>query len=92
MSAPARDTVDDLPRDLYANDPARDLDERRNIKLKIPLRQHIRLHALRLYSGQSASHAVETALDLYFERVRAEAKGPAPTATGLPDAAANEVA
>lgn len=84
--------ADDTPRDLYASDGGRDLGEKRNIKLKLPLRQHIRLHALRLYSGQSPSVAVEEALDLYFERVRSEARsatpGPAldPSSPGLGEA------
>lgn len=71
---------DASPRDLYAPDGERDLGVKRNIKLKLPLRQHIRLHALRLYNGQSPSVAVEEALDLYFERVRNEARGGTPEA------------
>ncbi|MGQ0534532.1 MAG: hypothetical protein ACT4PT_00465 [Methanobacteriota archaeon] len=49
----------------------KDLSARKSIKVKIPLRQHIKLHALKLFSENNISEVVEAALDDYFVKLRA---------------------
>jgi hypothetical protein len=56
---------------LYADENRRDLTSRKSIKVKLPIRQHIKLHALKLFSENNISQTVEAALDLYFDRMRA---------------------
>jgi len=55
---------------LFVNEPRRDLAQRKSIKVKLPIRQHIKLHALKLFSENNISETVEAALDLYFEQMR----------------------
>ncbi|MCA1814760.1 MAG: hypothetical protein LC624_12585, partial [Halobacteriales archaeon] len=55
---------------LYVDEQRRDLDSRKSIKVKLPIRQHIKLHALKLFSENNISQTVEAALDLYFDRMR----------------------
>jgi hypothetical protein len=55
---------------LYVDEQRRDLDSRKSIKVKLPIRQHIRLHALKLFSENNISQTVEAALDVYFEQMR----------------------
>jgi len=40
----------------------------REMKVKIPVQQHIWLHALKIRDGQQISETVERALAEYFER------------------------
>lgn len=40
----------------------------REMKVKIPVHQHIRLHALKIRDGQQISETVERALADYFDR------------------------
>lgn len=40
----------------------------REMKVKIPVHQHIRLHALKIRDGQAISETVERALSEYFDR------------------------
>ena len=40
----------------------------REMKVKIPMHHHIRLHALKIRDGQQISATVEQALTEYFER------------------------
>lgn len=56
---------------LYVDEQRRDLTARKSIKVKLPIRQHIKLHALKLFSENNISQTVEVALDLYFDRMRA---------------------
>ncbi|MBW3581510.1 MAG: hypothetical protein KY455_00275 [Euryarchaeota archaeon] len=46
--------------------------ELKEMKVKVPLEYHIKLHGLKLLSNQSISKSVETALQKYF----AELEGP----------------
>lgn len=64
---------------LFYNGQKRDLTARKSIKVKLPIRQHIKLHALKLFKESNISETVEAALDMYFERMRAERE-----AAGLP--------
>ncbi|HEV8358985.1 MAG TPA: hypothetical protein VGR28_00875 [Candidatus Thermoplasmatota archaeon] len=57
---------------LYADENRRDLTSRKSIKVKLPIRQHIKLHALKLFSENNISQTVEAALDMYFDRMRAQ--------------------
>ena len=75
---------------LYADEGRRDLTSRKSIKVKLPIRQHIKLHALKLFSENNISQTVEAALDLYFDRMRASelaargaVQGDAPGSTGV---------
>ncbi|HVM45105.1 MAG TPA: hypothetical protein VM582_04140 [Candidatus Thermoplasmatota archaeon] len=56
---------------LYAKTPNRkNMDARKSIKVKLPLRQHIRLHALKLFTEKNISETVEKALDAYFTTMK----------------------
>ncbi|HUR68563.1 MAG TPA: hypothetical protein VM370_04895 [Candidatus Thermoplasmatota archaeon] len=64
---------------LYAKTPNRkNMDARKSIKVKLPIRQHIKLHALKLFTEKNISETVEKALDHYFREMKdtdAEAVG-----------------
>ena len=44
----------------------------KELRVKIGVEYHLKLHALKLLRGKRMSEAVEEALEFYFERVRAE--------------------
>lgn len=50
---------------------ARTLEEAKEIKVKIPLDFHIKLHTLKVLKGQSISDTVEMALGRYFTELNA---------------------
>ena len=63
---------------LYATQPKKNMEARKSIKVKLPIRQHIRLHALKLFTEKNISETVEKALDAYFTNMKdtdAEALG-----------------
>lgn len=56
---------------LYAKTPVRkNMDARKSIKVKLPIRQHIKLHALKLFTEKNISETVEKALDHYFRDMK----------------------
>ena len=56
---------------LYAKTPNRkNMDQRKSIKVKLPIRQHIKLHALKLFTEKNISETVEKALDHYFRDMK----------------------
>ena len=44
----------------------------KELRVKIGVEYHLKLHALKLLRGKRMSEAVEEALEYYFERVRVE--------------------
>ena len=44
----------------------------KELRVKIGVEYHLKLHALKLLRGKRMSEAVEEALEFYFERVRIE--------------------
>jgi hypothetical protein len=54
--------------DEYARKPAGT--EEKEIKVRIPLDYHIRLHAVKVVRGQPISDTVRLALEHYFEGLR----------------------
>lgn len=46
-----------------------DLDEMKPLRVKIPLRLHIKLHTLRLLTGKNMSHTVQVALERYLDDI-----------------------
>lgn len=54
-----------------------DKTELRELKVKVPLAHHIRLHALKIRDGQQISETVQVALREYFAR-RLDARGRGP--------------
>jgi FKBP-type peptidyl-prolyl cis-trans isomerase (trigger factor) len=48
------------------------LGEDKEIKVKIPLDYHIKLHTVKVVKGQNISDTVKIALERYFEGLRAE--------------------
>lgn len=44
----------------------------KELRVKIGVEYHLKLHALKLLRGKRMSEAVEEALEYYFERVRIE--------------------
>ena len=55
---------------LYAQSPKKNMDARKSIKVKLPIRQHIKLHALKLFTEKNISETVEKALDAYFTTMK----------------------
>lgn len=55
---------------LYAQQPKKNMEARKSIKVKLPLRQHIKLHALKLFTEKNISETVEKALDSYFANMK----------------------
>ena len=51
------------------------LRDEKEIKVKIPLDFHIKLHTLKVLKGQSISDTVELALVRYFEQLATMAEG-----------------
>ena len=58
-----------------------DMDELREIKVKLPVRQLLQLHYAKLTSHRSISEVVGEALGVYFAGLRAQSHGLEPTAT-----------
>lgn len=52
-----------------------DMDEVKELKVKLPLKFHVKLHSLKLLRGKTMSGTVAEALDAYFARVEAAANG-----------------
>lgn len=50
----------------FGDQQVRDRDERKEIKVKIPISQHIKLHSIRLMMEQTISESVQDALENYF--------------------------
>lgn len=46
---------------------ARDLEEEKELKVKIPVSFHVKLHTLKVLHGQNISATVERALTRYFD-------------------------
>lgn len=44
----------------------------KELRVKIRVEYHLKLHALKLLKGKRMSEAVEEALELYFEKVKLE--------------------
>ncbi len=49
--------------------PASELNETKEVKMRIPIAHLIRLHGLKLLSGQNISETVTKALEYYFQHV-----------------------
>lgn len=47
------------------------LDERKEVKVRLPIEQLIRLHGIKLVHGRTITDSVVEALDLYFARIEA---------------------
>ena len=56
---------------LFGRDEAK-LDERREVKVRIPVAFLIKLHGIKLLNGRGISETVTEALAMYFERVTRE--------------------
>lgn len=63
--------ADDPNWGLFYREHAKDLTARKSIKIKLPIRQHIKLHAMKLFTENNISETVEAALDDYFEKLKA---------------------
>lgn len=50
----------------------RDPEELKEIKVKLPVRQHIKLHSIKLMMNQNISDTVEEALEAYFALLKEE--------------------
>jgi hypothetical protein len=57
---------------LFYREHTKDLEARKSIKVKLPIRQHIKLHAMKLFSENNISETVERALDIYFEKLKVD--------------------
>ncbi len=63
--------ADDPAWGLFYRESKKDMDARKSIKVKLPIRQHIKLHAMKLFTENNISETVERALDAYFKDMKA---------------------
>lgn len=70
MSKKLNNNADDPNWGLFYREHVKDLTARKSIKIKLPLRQHIKLHAMKLFSENNISQTVEAALDDYFQKMK----------------------
>lgn len=59
------------------------LREQKEIKVKIPLDYHVRLHTTKVIEGQSISETVQIALANYFASIGAEVPGAADASSSV---------
>lgn len=52
---------------MLIDTPRRDMNTKREIKVKVPVSTHLRLHSLKLLHGQNISETIEAALTMYFD-------------------------
>lgn len=64
---------DDLVRSREGS--GADPDDKKRLKVKIPVSQHIKLHSVRLLHDQTLSESVRRALDHYFDVLADEEEG-----------------
>lgn len=60
--------MDEKDLGVFIREQKKDLSSRKSIKVKLPIKQHIKLHALKLFTENNISETVEIALDEFFER------------------------
>lgn len=70
----------------------RGAEELKEIKVRIPIGYHIRLHSIRLMLEQNISETVQKALETYFELLRQEQGEERPDAQDCLDSYAEESA
>jgi hypothetical protein len=46
-----------------------DLERGKQLRIKLPLSYHLKLHKLKLLTGKNMAEAIQEALDVYFESV-----------------------
>lgn len=51
---------------MYIQHPPIDLETAKEVKVKIPVRHHVRLHSMKVLTGKQIGDAVSEALDAYF--------------------------
>lgn len=61
---------------MLINEPKADLERVKEVKVKIPIGMHIKLHSMKVLTGKQISDAVTEALTVYFQH--------APSGPGLP--------
>lgn len=83
-------TTDDKQLGVFIRERQQDLSVRKSIKVKLPIRQHIKLHALKLFGENNISETVELALDEYFDRLGEDGAEGAEAAAEAASAAAGE--
>ncbi len=59
---------------MLINEHDSDLDELKEVKVKIPMGHHVKLHSMKVLTGKQISNAVTEALDLYFEEMPDDGK------------------
>lgn len=79
--------MDERDLGVFIREQKKDLSSRKSIKVKLPIRQHIKLHALKLFTENNISETVQIALDEFFERQEGDG-----TEAGVAGEVAGEVA
>lgn len=64
---------------MLINEPKADFERVKEVKVKIPIGMHIKLHSMKVLTGKQISDAVTEALTHYFQN--AQPHGPAHLAT-----------
>lgn len=65
---------------MLINEPKNDPSREKEVKVKIPVSYHVRLHSMKVLTGKPISDTVTEALEAYFV---AHPMGPAFAASGL---------
>lgn len=60
---------------LHVDTSDKDLDDTKQLKAKLPIRQHLQLHQIKILEGQNLSETVRQALDDYFDRLDEDQAG-----------------
>lgn len=51
---------------MWIHDPKPDVSRAKEVKVKIPVGHHVKLHSIKVLTGKAISDAVTEALDAYF--------------------------
>ena len=60
--------------------PTKDMNERREMKVNLPVDLHLRLHAIKIRRGVRIADTVVAALEEYFDEQTVRARAPEPGA------------
>ncbi|MEA3200687.1 MAG: hypothetical protein QOE90_2115 [Thermoplasmata archaeon] len=63
---------------MLIDEPKSDPHRPKEVKVKVPIGHHVKLHSMKVLTGKPISDAVIEALDLYFEQVQGLRARPEP--------------
>lgn len=69
---------------MLIHEPRPDLERVKEVKVKIPIGMHIKLHSMKVLTGKQISDAVTEALTVYFQHNQDRLHGEAPVPVVAP--------